>query len=110
MSELDTLFGKVSIPFLGIGPSLDTDDVQIQYYGLFGSIREGTKNVGSVVAETDAYFSGLLSGQESADQISGPIRMAKGSGEAAQSGPDKLGYLAALLSISIGIVNLLPIP
>jgi regulator of sigma E protease len=110
MSELDTLFGKVPVPFLGIGPSLDTRDVQIRYYGLFGSIWEGTKQVGSVVAETGAYFSGLLLGEESADQISGPIRMAKGSGEAARSGLDMLGYLAALLSISIGIVNLLPIP
>jgi regulator of sigma E protease len=110
MSELDTLFGKTPIPFLGIGPTLDARDVQIRYYGLFGSIWEGTKQVSSVVAETGVYFSGLLSGQESADQISGPIRMAKGSSEAAQSGLDMLGYLAALLSISIGIVNLLPIP
>jgi regulator of sigma E protease len=111
ISPIESYFGKVAIPFLGVGPSLDARDVRIVHYGLIGSAWEGTKKVGTVVAETGAYFSGLVSGQESADQISGPIRMAKGSGEAARlGGLETLTYLAALLSISIGMVNLLPIP
>jgi regulator of sigma E protease len=110
ISEVSSYFGKVAIPFLGVGPSPDARDVRIEYYGPLGATWEGAKRVGVVIAETGTYFSGLISGQESADQISGPIRMAKGSGEAARLGLETLTYLAALLSISIGIVNLLPIP
>jgi regulator of sigma E protease len=111
ISQTDSYFGKVAIPFLGVGPSPDARDVRVVHYGLIGSAWEGAKKVGTVVAETGAYFSGLVSGQESVDQISGPLRMAKGSGEAARlGGLETLTYLAALLSISIGIVNLLPIP
>jgi regulator of sigma E protease len=42
--------------------------------------------------------------------FSGPIEMAKMSGEAAQRGLDELFNMMAFLSISIGILNLLPIP
>lgn len=42
--------------------------------------------------------------------LSGPIEMAKLSGEAAQQGLDRLLHMMAFLSISIGILNLLPIP
>jgi regulator of sigma E protease len=42
--------------------------------------------------------------------LSGPIEMAKLSGEAAQQGIDSLFFMMAFLSISIGILNLLPIP
>ena len=49
-------------------------------------------------------------GRESADQISGPIRIAEVSGEMARLGFAALLNLAAVLSVSIGLLNLVPIP
>jgi regulator of sigma E protease len=110
IKSVDTYFGATDMPFLGVGPSLDASDVKIEYYGLARSTLEGAKRTWNIVAATGDYFAGLALGRESADQISGPIRLAKGSGEAARSGLDTLFYLAALFSISIGLVNLLPVP
>ena len=53
---------------------------------------------------------GLFSGKESTDQISGPIRIAEISGQVAKIGLWALLNLAAILSISIGMINLVPVP
>ena len=52
----------------------------------------------------------MILGRKSTDQLSGPIRIAEVSGEMAKVGFAALLNLAAVLSISIGILNLLPIP
>jgi regulator of sigma E protease len=62
------------------------------------------------VARTGSYLGGLVTGQESADQLSGPIRIAEVSGEMAKIGIAALLNLAAVLSISVGLLNLMPIP
>jgi regulator of sigma E protease len=63
-----------------------------------------------VVARTGSYLGGLVMGRESADQLSGPIRIAEVSGEMAKIGVAALLNLAAVLSISVGLLNLMPIP
>jgi regulator of sigma E protease len=63
-----------------------------------------------VVARTGRYIEGLVSGEESAGQLSGPIRIAEVAGEMAKIGVAALLNLAAVLSISVGMLNLLPIP
>jgi regulator of sigma E protease len=52
----------------------------------------------------------LFSGRGSMRQLSGPIDIAKFSGEAARSGASELLSLMAMLSLQLGILNLLPIP
>jgi regulator of sigma E protease len=49
-------------------------------------------------------------GREAADQLGGPIRIAQISGEVASIGFVALIHLAAVLSVSIGLLNLFPIP
>ena len=58
----------------------------------------------------DPISAGVVVGRESADQLSGPLRIAEVSGEVAKAGVWPLFNLAAILSISIGLLNLLPIP
>ena len=53
---------------------------------------------------------GLFAGTESADQLSGPIRIAQVSGQVATAGIVALLNLAAILSVSIGLINLVPVP
>ena len=49
-------------------------------------------------------------GRESADQLGGPIRIAEVSGQVASVGFVPLVNLTAVLSVSIGLINLFPIP
>jgi regulator of sigma E protease len=57
-----------------------------------------------------AYLGGVATGRESADQLGGPIRIAQVSGQVATAGFMALMHLAAVLSVSIGLLNLFPIP
>ncbi len=63
-----------------------------------------------MVARTGSYLGGVVTGRESADQLGGPIRVAQVSGQVATLGFVALLNLAAVLSVSIGLLNLLPIP
>ena len=53
---------------------------------------------------------GLVTGQTSMRQLQGPVGIAQLSGESAQAGWIPLFSLMAILSINLGILNLLPIP
>jgi len=52
----------------------------------------------------------IVTGKRSLDEISGPIRMAKMSGEQLSLGWIPLLYFAAIISIAIAFMNLLPVP
>ncbi len=57
-----------------------------------------------------SFIPKLISGEVSRDNIAGPIGIAKISGEAAREGPIVFLALMAIISINLGIMNLLPIP
>jgi len=63
-----------------------------------------------VVERTLAYIGGVFTGREAADQVGGPLRIAQISGQVATIGLAALIQLAAVLSISIGLLNLFPVP
>ncbi len=52
----------------------------------------------------------MIAGRMKADQLGGPIRIAQASGEMASVGIGALLQLAAVLSVSIGLLNLMPVP
>jgi regulator of sigma E protease len=62
------------------------------------------------VDQTLQYLFKLFLGRESADQLAGPIKIAQMSGQAATFGFAALLQLAAILSASVGLINLLPVP
>ena len=70
----------------------------------------GIKETWFVVDRTMAYIGGIFTGREAADQLGGPIRIAQISGQVATIGLAALIHLAAVLSISIGLLNLFPVP
>jgi regulator of sigma E protease len=83
---------------------------RLQTYSLAGSVRLAGSESWFVVLRTGSYVKGLITGQESADQLSGLIGIAEISGQMAKIGLAALLNLAAVLSISVGLLNLLPIP
>lgn len=108
--DLDTPFGKHRAGLLGVTASNNAEDWIVRSYSLSGSFREGVHETWYVVDRTVAYISGLFAGKETPAQISGPIRIAEVSGAVAKISIIALINLAAILSISIGLLNLFPIP
>ncbi len=76
----------------------------------FGSIIKGTSETYNLSIKTIQFIGKMLSGNMGTDNLSGPIGIAKMAGETAQAGFLPFMYLMALLSISLGVLNLLPIP
>jgi regulator of sigma E protease len=70
----------------------------------------GVKETWFVIDRTLAYIGGIFTGREAADQVGGPLRIAQISGQVATLGVAALIHLAAVLSISIGLLNLFPVP
>ena len=95
---------------LGIEALNDATSWHMERSGLGESARFGVSQTWFVVTTTGAYLRGVVMGHESADQISGPIRIAEVSGEMAKRGFSALLNLAAILSVSVGMLNLVPIP
>jgi regulator of sigma E protease len=74
------------------------------------AIGMGVQETWFVVDRTLSYISGVFTGREAADQLGGPIRIAQVSGQVATAGFAPLIHLTAVLSVSIGLLNLFPIP
>lgn len=109
--ELKDVFGQVhKIGVIGISRNDAAGDVRHKSYGLGEALVAGVQETWFVVDRTFDYIGGVITGRESADQLSGPIRIAQVSGQAAQLGFEVLLNLTAVLSVSIGLLNLFPIP
>jgi regulator of sigma E protease len=104
----DGLGHKQKLPLLGLRQT--NPKVEIVRFGPLGAVLEATRETGSIVSSTLSSVAGMFSGRTSTDQISGPIGIARMSGEMAALGWIPLINLAAILSISIGLINLFPIP
>lgn len=108
--DISTPFGTTRVGVLGVETHGKPENWRLQRYGLGESFMRATSETWYVVARTGSYLGGLVMGRESADQLSGPIRIAEVSGEMAKIGVAALLNLAAILSISVGLLNLMPIP
>jgi regulator of sigma E protease len=108
--EVKTAFGTTRVGVLGVEANGQPQNWRVQRYELGESFVRATSETWYVVARTGSYLGGLVMGRESADQLSGPIRIAEVSGEMAKLGIAALLNLAAILSISVGLLNLMPVP
>lgn len=109
--ETSSALGKQRIGIVGIQASRRAEDWSVQHFSFLESIKSGFTETWFVVDRTYDYLSKLVSGRESTDQLSGPIRIAQVSGMVASNGGVlALINLAAILSVSIGLMNLLPVP
>ena len=79
-------------------------------YDPFSAVWKGVKETYFIADQTLSYLGKIIVGRESADQLGGPIRIAQISSQAASVGIMPLVNLIAVLSVSIGLINLFPIP
>ena len=78
--------------------------------GFADAVVGGLDQTWFIVAQTGSYFGKILTGRESPDQLHGILGIGAVSDQAARIGFGALIGLAGLMSVSIGLVNLLPIP
>ncbi len=111
LREVKDPFGNVHrIGVLGITRQTAAGDVTTERVDPATALWLGVKQTWFVIDRTLAYVGGIFTGREAADQVGGPIRIAQISGEVATLGIAALINLAAVLSISIGLLNLFPVP
>jgi len=107
----------VQVP-LRIGASQNEDGNEVGIIGLsFGTNRSLLESFSKGVFETYnlskktlQFIGKMLTGNMGTDNLSGPIGIAQMAGNTVQAGFVPFMYLMALLSISLGVLNLLPIP
>ncbi len=111
LREVKDSFGNVHrLGVLGITRATAPGDVVTERVDPASALWLGVKETWFVVDRTLAYIGGVFTGREAADQVGGPIRIAQISGQVATIGLAALVHLAAVLSISIGLLNLFPVP
>jgi regulator of sigma E protease len=111
LKESKDRFGNVHrIGVLGITRSPSPEDAHFQPVGPLKAVEMGAQRTWFVVERTLSYIGGVISGREAADQLGGPIRIAQVSGQVASEGLPSLFSLTAVLSVSIGLLNLFPVP
>jgi regulator of sigma E protease len=111
LKEIKDNFGNVHrLGVLGISRSMAPGDIKTEKAPPLRAIVMGAQETWFVVDRTMSYISGVFTGREAADQLGGPIRIAQVSGQVATAGFAPLIHLTAVLSVSIGLLNLFPIP
>ncbi len=109
--ELKDRFGNIQrLGVLGISRSMAPGDIKTEKVGPLRALGMGAQETWFVVDRTLSYIGGIFAGREGADQLGGPIRIAQVSGQVASAGFVALIHLTAVLSVSIGLLNLFPIP
>ena len=101
---------KIEIATIGIVTSKLAGNMRIVEYSPAGAVMEAVKETWNIVTGTFDYIGNLVTGKMKADQLGGPIRVAQASGQVATLGFVALMHLAAVLSVSIGLLNLMPVP
>jgi len=87
---------------IGISPTTEKSFLQ--------SVKASIERIAFITRGMLGFFSQMFAGKASADDVVGPVGIIHLVGEAAKFGIYNVMSLAALISINLGIVNLLPIP
>jgi regulator of sigma E protease len=104
------VFGKRRMGHLGLASSGDRNDAKVERCGLMTCAAWGAAQEWFIVKATGTYIVGIFAGRESTDQMSGLIGAAQMAGEMAKISFWELFSLAAWFSVSVGLMNLLPVP
>ena len=82
----------------------------VQRHGPLAALPMALRETGRLASDSLGMMRRMLTGQASAQNVSGPITIARAANASAQRGIDWFLYFLALLSLSLAIINLLPIP
>ncbi|QLI80084.1 RIP metalloprotease RseP [Chitinibacter fontanus] len=111
--RIELVEGK-QVPRLGISPQADDNQnaqqVMTQQYDPVSAVVMGVKKTYQMSVMTLRMFGKMLIGALSPKQVSGPLGIAEYAGQSAAMGWQAYLQFLALISISLGVLNLLPVP
>lgn len=99
--------------FLGVAPVVEQwpdDFVETRHYGPLDSIVLGTKETWRLITLSFDMIGNLITGQVSVKNLSGPVGIAVGAGTSVSYGLVTFLSFLALISVNLGVFNLLPLP
>jgi len=103
--------GKVKMGRLGISHDGTKDGTSIMIrQSPLEAVNLAIDRCWKITETTLRYVGKLLTGRESTDKLGGIMTMASGAGDASSTGFAGFALFVALLSVSIGLINLFPIP
>ncbi len=105
----DILGNKVNQMMIGVSPDPKAP-VTRENYGPIGAFSAACGETWNIIQTTILGISRMITGHGGADQLSGPVGIAKMTRQVADIGFLPLLNLVAILSVSIGLANLFPIP
>jgi len=105
------VFGKQRIGLLGVQAPQDRSAIKHVSYSPWGALKAGALDTWNQVDRTINFLRRLIVGRESLDQLSGPVGIARIAGTAYEvGGIFSLVNLIGFMSVSIGLINLFPVP
>jgi regulator of sigma E protease len=105
--EREDAFGnKVKIGSIGIASST----ISYKKFGLLASFNQAVKETYSMSALTLKSVGQMIVGKRGTEDLGGPIRIAKYSGQSVKQGINVVFWFMAVLSINLGLINLFPVP
>ena len=107
LHETEDVFGNIiKIGLIGV----TSDAVEYKELSAWGSVKASVEETFSITERTLIALGQMITGQRSADQISGILRIADYSGQSVDQGLRTVFWFMAILSINLGLINLFPIP
>lgn len=108
--SVDRIAGKHQRPIIGIQSSPEVSKISYQNVGPVEAVGLGVQRTWDIVTQTLSYIGDVIMQRQPANQVGGIIRIADASGKVAQLGPEYIIQFIAFISVSIGLINLFPIP
>ena len=106
----DTLGNKINKRIVGIKLSAYNNEINHVKLGPAQAIYHAANEVYFVSISSLKYIGAMIFGKADTSQLGGPIRIAKISGQVAEFGVLAFVSMMAYISISLGLINLFPIP
>lgn len=83
---------------------------ETQRDGIIDATGKAFSSTWNLISQTLSALGEMISGERDSSELGGPIRIAQMSGEVAEGGIGPLLFFMAYLSISLGLINLMPVP
>lgn len=109
-TQTDSFGNEHRIGRIGVARDVTREDVTLYRPGPIEAVGLTVEEIRFIVDRTAAFLGDFFVGRGDIEQLGGPVKVAKVSGEVASLGIVALINLMALLSLNIGIFNLLPVP
>jgi regulator of sigma E protease len=110
MEQQDALGNKIQVAVIGVVNNQELGQPRLVTYTPVQALGAAVTETGHIIERTGQFLKRFVVGREDKCQLGGPVKIAGMAGQAAKLGFEWLVQLVALLSVGIGILNLLPIP